>query len=136
MDETGTITEWNRQAEKTFGWSRAEAIGRTAETIIPPRLRAAHRAGLRRFLATGHGARSARWIELNAMDATGREFPVEVTITPVRFGDVYSFNAFVHDITERTIARTSSRSPRTRPNPRATPRVSSSRACRTSCGRR
>jgi PAS domain S-box-containing protein len=105
MDEAGTITEWNREAEQTFGWSRTEAIGRTvAETIIPPRLRAAHREGLRRFLATGHGSSIGPRIELSAIDAAGREFPVEVTITPVRFGDVYSFNAFVHDITERTIA--------------------------------
>src|SRR5947209_7131810 len=37
------ITEWNPQAETTFGWSRAEALGRPlAETIIPPPHREAH----------------------------------------------------------------------------------------------
>ncbi|MEO6027816.1 MAG: CHASE domain-containing protein [Candidatus Binatia bacterium] len=105
IDEAGRITEWNRQAELTFGWSRAKAVGRdVAETIVPSGLRYAHRDGLRRFLATGESQVLGRRIELTAAHADGHEFPVEITITPVRIGDVYSFNAFVHDITQRTDA--------------------------------
>ena len=37
MDEAGLISDWNPQAEKIFGWSRQEALGRSlAETIVPP----------------------------------------------------------------------------------------------------
>ena len=58
MDSTGVITDWNPQAEATFGWSRDEALGRDlAETIIPERHREAHQRGLQRFLATGEGPR-------------------------------------------------------------------------------
>src|SRR5262249_52072961 len=43
MSADGLITEWNRHAEITFGWPRAEVVGRVlSETIIPPQFRAAH----------------------------------------------------------------------------------------------
>ena len=43
MSADGLIAEWNRQAEITFGWPRAEAVGRVlSETIIPPQFREAH----------------------------------------------------------------------------------------------
>src|SRR5262245_2204270 len=54
MDQRGVITAWNVQAEAIFGWRRSEAVGReVADTIVPPELRAAHRSGLARALATG-----------------------------------------------------------------------------------
>ena len=54
MDAEGRITEWNPQAEITFGWSREEAMGRLlSHTIIPLRYQEAHTRGLRRFLETG-----------------------------------------------------------------------------------
>src|SRR5262249_61085046 len=56
MSADGLITGWNRQAEITFGWPRAEAVGRVlSETIIPPQFREAHKRGLANFLATGEG---------------------------------------------------------------------------------
>jgi PAS domain S-box-containing protein len=102
MDPGGAIIDWNRQAEATFGWSRAEALGRSvAETIIPARFREAHIRGLQHFLATGEGPVLNRRLELAALHRDGREFPVELTITAVRRGRAYLFGAFVHDITER-----------------------------------
>ena len=59
MDETGVVLEWNSQAEAMFGWSRAQAIGKTvAELIVPEAHRARHKDGVARFLRTG---RSAIW---------------------------------------------------------------------------
>src|SRR4051812_21657166 len=56
LSEDGRITDWNRQAEATFGWSRQEALGRSlAETIVPAQHRAAHEQGLRQFQTTGEG---------------------------------------------------------------------------------
>src|SRR5581483_4918334 len=52
IDAAGVIRDWNPQAEAVFGWSRAEALGRSlAELVIPLETRAAHRRGLERFLA-------------------------------------------------------------------------------------
>ena len=56
MNSAGEIMEWNKQAERTFGWSKADVIGRpVVETIIPADQRDAHRAGVRKFLETGKG---------------------------------------------------------------------------------
>jgi PAS domain S-box-containing protein len=102
MDETGRIVDWNPRAEAIFGWTRAEALGRTlADTIIPPRHRQAHRAGLARFLATGEGPALNRRIEVEALHRDGREFPAELTISALHDGESCRFNAFVQDITER-----------------------------------
>ncbi len=102
MDAAGVIIDWNQQAEATFGWARAEAVGRPLdETIIPPRHREAHRNGLQHFLVSGEGPLLHRRIEVAALHRDGREFPVELTITPVPLGGTHLFSAFVHDISER-----------------------------------
>jgi PAS domain S-box-containing protein len=102
IDASGLITGWSPQAEKTFGWTRQDALGRIlADTIIPEQYRELHRVGLERFLATGEGPVLNRRIELSALHRDGREFPIELSITPVRMGDAVSFSAFVRDITER-----------------------------------
>ena len=98
----GVITDWNPEAEKIFGWSRQEAIGRPlAETIIPQRDRKAHRRGLARFLKTGEGPLMNKRIEVTAVHRDGHELPVELAIRAAQYGDSYSFNAFVRDVTER-----------------------------------
>jgi len=102
IDAAGVIRQWNRQAEQVFGWDKSEAIGRTLmETIIPPRYHKRHAEGLAGFLATGRGRLLNRRIKISARHRDGREFPVELTITPVRQGDAQLFSAFVRDIAER-----------------------------------
>jgi PAS domain S-box-containing protein len=104
IDAEGTVCGWNAAAERTFGWSRAEAMGgRLAEMIIPARHRAAHEQGIRRFLATGEGPVLNQRIEMTALrrGAEAHEFPIELGIWPVKAGDTHTFNAFVRDITQR-----------------------------------
>jgi PAS domain S-box-containing protein len=102
MSADGSVIDWNPQAEQTFGWSGEEVVGRElATTIIPPRLRDAHREGLTRFLGTGDGPVLGQRLELSALHRDGHEFPVELTITPITRGDSYEFHAFVRDISER-----------------------------------
>ena len=102
IDQNGLITGWNPEAERTFGWSREEAIGRPmAETIIPPRFRDAHHRGLAHFLATGEGPVLNRAIELTALRRDETEFPVELTISAMRYGGKQIFTAFALDISER-----------------------------------
>jgi PAS domain S-box-containing protein len=107
IDQSGAITDWNPQAEATFGWTREEVLGcKLAETIIPRRFRRLHTKGLSHFLRTGKGPVLNRRIELAALHKDGHEFQVETTISPVQVGDGYAFNAFIHDITERKQAET------------------------------
>lgn len=102
IDAAGVITDWNAQAAAIFGWSRDEALGKIlSETVIPERDREAHNQGLREFLRTGVGPVLNRRIEITARHHDGREFPVELSVSPARIGEAYIFSAFVRDITER-----------------------------------
>lgn len=98
----GTVAAWNRRAEQTFGWTSKEAEGRRmSELIIPTQYREMHERGLANFLDTGEGPVLDRHIEITAVDRTGRELPVELSITVANgFGEPV-FIGFVRDITER-----------------------------------
>lgn len=102
----GRVSDWNAEAERTFGWTAAEAIGREVpELIIPPAQREAHRQGFARFLQTGTGPIVNRRIEVMAQDKNGRELPVEMSIASFHDGHGFVAHAFVRDITERRAAQ-------------------------------
>jgi PAS domain S-box-containing protein len=103
IDSAGRIAAWNAQAEATFGWTRAEVLGRSlADTIVPPAFRDAHNNGLRRFHDTGEAPVVNQRLELTAIHRSGHEFPVELTITsPMAVEDGYFFGAFLRDISDR-----------------------------------
>ena len=102
IDAAGNIIDWNAQAEETFGWTRDEALGQPLEElIIPIAQRAAHRAGMARYLATGEGRLIGKRIEVTARHRDGHEFLAELTIWPVGSGDSIRFSALIHDITLR-----------------------------------
>ena len=102
MDGNNLIVDWNRQAEAIFGWSREEALGRSlAETLIPHQYREAHHRGMRHFLATGEGPVLNKAFEITALHRDGHEFPIELSISPLRWSDSYIFSSFLRDITVR-----------------------------------
>lgn len=102
MSGEGLVTAWNSRAVETFGWSRAEAIGRPlAELIIPERLRAAHWSGLQHYRKTGTGPVINRRVEVAAIRRDGSEFPVELTVIPLADVAGESFYAFLRDISDR-----------------------------------
>ena len=102
MNAEGMVTDWNEAASNTFGWSRSDALGQSMETlIIPERYRAAHRAGMQRFLATGDAVALDKRLELTGVRRSGEEFPLEVTIRHMRHAGVVEFCAFLRDITLR-----------------------------------
>ena len=100
IDATAIITAWNPQAERLFGWSRHEAVGRNfTETIIPPQYRQAYLSGLQNFLKTGEGPLLNKKIELSALHHDGSEIPVELSLWAVHSREGLSFNAFIQDLT-------------------------------------
>jgi PAS domain S-box-containing protein len=102
MDDECTIIDWNPQAELTFGWHREEALGQSVpDLLLPENDRVEFDADLQRFLRTGKSNMLKRRLERVALHRTGREFPMEITISPIRQGDSYIFSAFIHDITNR-----------------------------------
>ena len=103
MDSDGRIVTWNAQAERTFGWTREEVLGRNlADTIIPPAFREAHNVGMKRFHATGEAPVVNKRLELRGLHRHGHEFPIEITITsPLPRERGYLFGAFLRDISDR-----------------------------------
>ncbi len=102
LDEEGTVTAWNRQAEDTFGWPRNEALGRKLEElIIPEAHRDGHRVGMQRFLATRIASAVDQRLELPALRRDGSSLTVEVRIRALDINGRTMFSAFLHDISAR-----------------------------------
>lgn len=102
IDEASVIVDWNRTAERMFGWTREEAVGQVLTgLIVPPRHREAHHHGLARFLADGTPGILNRTVETTAIARDGREFDIELSIWPMESAGRYSFSSFIRDISER-----------------------------------
>jgi PAS domain S-box-containing protein len=105
MDASGLVTDWNQQAETTFGYTREEAVGRRlSELIIPEEWRDRHESGLQKYFETGEGPLLNRRVEVEAQRRDGTRIPVELSITVVKGWGFYRFNAFVRDISDRRAA--------------------------------
>ena len=102
IDSTGRVTYWNPAAERTFGYTHQEAIGRPVdELIIPESHRAAHRAGVARLVAGQPGTLLGQRLHLPACHRDGHRLYIELTFAPVTTDDGLQFYAFAHDITEQ-----------------------------------
>ena len=103
IDPQGIVLEFNPAAETIFGYRRADVLGRDlTEVIIPQSMRAAHKAGIARHIATGDSRILNTRIELPAMRADGVEIPLEVAITSAKDSNgETTYTAFIRDIGER-----------------------------------
>jgi PAS domain S-box-containing protein len=102
IDQSGRIVEFNNAAIRTFGHARSDALGKPlAELLVPPIYRAAHEAGLKRYLETGKHSVLNRLVEVEALRADGSHIPVELSITEVPVAGGRLFTAVLRDISER-----------------------------------
>jgi diguanylate cyclase (GGDEF)-like protein/PAS domain S-box-containing protein len=101
MDGEGMIVEWSLQAQRDFGWSRPEVLGRPlVETIVPPADAEHYKPGLELMLS-GDPRLLNRKIEITAQRRNGARFPIELSFARMGTGGEARFNAFVHDISDR-----------------------------------
>jgi PAS domain S-box-containing protein len=101
IDAQGTVVELNAAAERTFGYTRAQALGsELASLIVPPGLRERHRGALRSYAGPEHSTILDRRLEFAAMRADGSEFPVELTIAQVS-AQPLMFAGYLRDVSER-----------------------------------
>ena len=102
MDAEGLILAWNPVAERLFGWTVDEVLGKDlAEVTMPPRIGEVYREGKRLFLEEDDWSMIGRRFESRALTRDGHEFPIEIAISAVRESDRWIFHVFGHDITER-----------------------------------
>ena len=106
LDPNGLITAWNSGAERLFGWSSAETMGRPVELIVSPKHREIVSSSLARIAA---GAAETipgepppeEPIFMRAVHRDGRRFSAEVFLFPRRKGMDYGVDVFVRDLTDR-----------------------------------
>ncbi|MGH3056332.1 MAG: PAS domain-containing sensor histidine kinase, partial [Gaiellaceae bacterium] len=105
IDGHGKVIEFNPAAEKVFGYTREQAVGKdVSEMIIPPAMRGAHRRGMEHHKATGEGPMLDKRVHVTAMRSDGGEFPVELAISPIQLSDQTIFTAYLRDITKEKSA--------------------------------
>lgn len=101
VDESGTIQLVNAQTESLFGYSRGEMIGNNVELLLPDRYDNLHPfRSFRRILAADPQTR-ARGFELFAKGRNGKEFPVEIRLSPMQSEEGWLITAAIRDVTEK-----------------------------------
>lgn len=100
LDDETRIVEFNPAAERTFGYSRDDVLGKKIDQrILRPGIDG-ERAELSALLAGSESPLLGRRVELPAMRADGTEIVVEMTVTPVQTQGPPLYTAFLRDITE------------------------------------
>ncbi|MDR4503922.1 MAG: PAS domain S-box protein [Candidatus Scalindua sp.] len=101
-DVNQVITDWNRSAEKIFGYSKREIIGQPISLLIPEKYREDHSEGVRRYLKTGKTKIIGKTVEISGVTKEGVEIPLEISITHQKLrNEKHLFTAIIRDITER-----------------------------------
>ncbi len=101
ITEDHVIVGYNQGAEKIFGYSRAEALGRDLSIIIPPPHKEAHRDYVRRFIATREPHVIGKHVRLNAQRRDGSEFPMSISFSVAEIGGELYFTGIVREMTEQ-----------------------------------
>lgn len=97
----GVIRAVNRQAERQFGYSREELIGRQIEALMPARSRPGHVAHRERYASMPLIRPMGEGRNLFALRKDGSEFPVDISLSPMTGGREPMVMSTVRDITER-----------------------------------
>jgi len=102
LDLGGRIIDWNSAAQRMFGWSRDEAIGRPlGELVVPERFRYSYLKAIQQFQDTGHLELLERRAERIVCNRQGAEIPVEMTARLAGQAGQTFFSLFMHDISLR-----------------------------------
>src|SRR5512132_2565770 len=102
-DRKGVIRIWNAGAERIFGWTAAEALGKSMDLIIPERLRPRHWQNWDRVMETGVTRYATETLAVPALRKDGAPLSIEFTIQLVRddAGKILGPAAIVRDVTAR-----------------------------------
>ena len=102
-DQDGIVRFWNPGAERLFGYSAGEAIGKSLDLIVPERLRGRHWEGFQRVMATGESRYGdADLLSVPAQRKDGATISVEFTVVPLRSGGrMIGMAVIMRDVTKR-----------------------------------
>jgi PAS domain S-box-containing protein len=101
VDRAGRIAIVNGQAERLFGYARAELLGQPIEILVPTRDQAVHPQHRARFFGDPKVRPMGAGVALQARRRDGTEFPVEISLSPLETAEGTLVSASIRDISER-----------------------------------
>lgn len=102
MDHQGVISFWNTAAERIFGHTADEAIGKELHTLLAPRRHLEqYRRGIGRFRDSGEGPSVGKTLELTAVKKDGTEFPLELSLSALQLKGEWHAVGVLRDISRR-----------------------------------
>jgi PAS domain S-box-containing protein len=106
VDEEAKISYWNPAAEKTFGYTSNEALGKCVHELVVPKSmcpegRSRIKQSVNIFAETGVGYFTVGNVELIGRHKNGKEFPVELSISPLMISGKWNAVGVVKDLSEK-----------------------------------
>ena len=102
MDNKGRISYWNPAAERMFGYSPEEAIGRELHLFLAPEeFHHDYKRGFDEFRETGQGPVIGKTAEFIAVNKEGNQFPIEVSTSALEIKGEWHSAGIIRDISER-----------------------------------
>lgn len=100
FDDQQRIVQFDRNAEKMFGCTVAEALQKPLEVLFPVYAGRKYEDQLKLFAKDGDGNKRDGWLEMRAVRENGEEFPVEVDITKFKVKGKTIFTTIFKEMTE------------------------------------
>lgn len=103
INSAGLVVAWSKGAERIFGYSEEEMLGRQLTTIMPERYRKDHISGLEKVRQTGFGPLIGKTTKVEGLKRNGQEISIKLTLWQWKEGPSTYFTGIVRDVSEEVL---------------------------------